>query len=76
MNKSLTVVAWKRGWDRQWYEGDSAKMGGCPGRDDYQAMAILDATVLSLSNFSLFLLKAACLQSSKLEHMWCSGKRC
>ena len=32
------------------------------------AVAILEATVLSLSNFSLFRLKACCRQSSRLLH--------
>jgi hypothetical protein len=40
------------------------------------AVAILDATVRSLSNFSLFRLKACCRQSSRLLHAWCSGNRC
>jgi hypothetical protein len=42
----------------------------------HHAVAILGATVLSLSNFSLFRLKACCRQSSRLLHAWCSGNRC
>ena len=42
----------------------------------HHAVAILLATVLSLSNFSLFRLKACCRQSSRLLHAWCSGNRC
>jgi hypothetical protein len=50
-------------------EGPNAERGG-------HAVAILEATVLSLSNFSLFRLNACCRQSSRLLHAWCSGNRC
>lgn len=39
-------------------------------------MAILEATVRSLSSFALFLLKACCRQSSIFVQEWCSGRRC
>lgn len=39
-------------------------------------MAILEATVRSLSSFALFLLKACCRQSSMFVQEWCSGRRC
>jgi len=39
-------------------------------------MAILEATVRSLSSLALFLLKACCRQSSMFVHEWCSGRRC
>ena len=47
-----------------------------PDAEQGHAVAILGATVLSLSNFSLFRLKACCRQSSRLLHAWCSGNRC
>jgi len=42
---------------------------------DY-AVAILDATVRSLSSLVLFRSKACCRQSSRFEQLWCSGRRC
>ena len=44
-------------------------------KDNY-AVAILEATVRSLSSFILFRSNACCLQSSRFEQLWCSGSRC
>jgi hypothetical protein len=38
-------------------------------------MAILAATVRSLSSFALFLSNACCLQSPRFVHSWFSGRR-
>ena len=46
------------------------------GRGCHYVMAILEATVRSLSSFALFLLKACCRQSSIFVQEWCSGRRC
>ncbi len=40
------------------------------------AIAILDATVRSLSSFALFFSNACCRQLSRFWHSWCSGMRC
>lgn len=39
-------------------------------------MAILEATVRSLSSLALFRSKACWRQSSSLLQLWCSGRRC
>jgi hypothetical protein len=51
--------------------GDGVSGGHC----DHDA-AILGATVRSLSSLLLFRSNACCLQSSRLLHSWCSGRRC
>ena len=43
-------------------------VGGRRWREDRYVMAILEATVRSLSSFALFLLKACCRQSSMFVH--------
>lgn len=53
--------------------------GWCKGRGVGKAghaVAILDATVRSLSSFALFFSNACCLQLSRFWHSWCSGIRC
>ena len=40
------------------------------------AIAILDATVRSLSSFALFFSNACCRQLSRFWQLWCSGMRC
>ena len=55
---------------RQWMEEvDADRQAG-------HAIAILDATVRSLSSFALFFSKACCLQLSRFWQLWCSGMRC
>lgn len=55
------------------------RQGEWEGRGDEQAghaIAILDATVRSLSSFALFFSNACCRQLSRFWHSWCSGIRC
>jgi hypothetical protein len=57
-------------------KGATSGFRGRPDPERGYAVASLETTVLSLSNFSLFRLKACCRQSSRLLHAWCSGNRC
>ena len=50
------------------WEGERGEAG--------HAIAILDATVRSLSSFALFFSNACCRQLSRFWQLWCSGMRC